>query len=123
MLHIGHLNLLNNAKKLCEKLVVCISTDEYVKKNKKKLPIIPFEDRKELVKALRCVDEVGVQSITFGKKEAVELYSPDVLVVGDDWTPETYSGSKLGVTVIYLPYTKKISSTILREKIAKKKDS
>lgn len=119
LLHIGHLNLLRNAKELCEKLIVCVSSDAYVFEHKKHSPIVPFKERLELVAAIKYVDKVDVQSDTFGKKEAVKKYSPDILIVGDDWRPEIYEGEGLGVPVTYLPHTDGTSSSFLREKLQK----
>jgi len=76
-------------------------------------PCIPLKGRVEVLKELKCVDFVDVQTIK-GKKPLIEKYSPDVIFVGDDWTPETFSGEGLGVKVIYLPHTEGISSTKIR---------
>jgi len=114
-LHYGHINLFYNAKKLCEILIVCISTDSYIKKHKHYNPPVSWNERKFHVESIKWVDKVDRQSLIFGKKEAVAKHRPDVLLVGDDWNSETYSGMNLGVPVEFLPYTKGISSTMLRE--------
>ena len=125
MFHIGHLNLIMKAKKYCDYLIVAISTDEVVLKNKNKKPIITFEDRKRIVEAIRYVDKVVPQIDYTDKKSAAIEYNIDVMFVGDDWKgTEKWSRiekelSEIGVDVIYLPYTKSISSTMLREKIKK----
>jgi len=119
MIHSGHVNLLQNAKKQCKKLIVCVSSDEYVRKVKNHEPIIPLKERIKVVEALKYVDEVAIQTLTFGKKEAVAKFQPNVLFVGDDWTPSTYTGMNLGVPVVFLPYTKGISSTELRARVSK----
>lgn len=121
LLHFGHLQLFQQAKKLCEMLIVCVSDDRYIRECKGKKPVIEWGERMALVGALRCVDFVGPQTMEFGKKEAIEKYKATVLFVGDDWTPKTYTGEGLGVPVIYLPYTKGISSTIIKKKILKQK--
>lgn len=123
MFHIGHLNLIMKAKRYCDHLIVAISTDEVVLKNKNKKPIINFEDRKKIVEAIRYVDEVVPQIDYTDKKSAAIKYNIDVMFVGDDWKgTEKWNHiekelSEIGVDVIYLPYTQSISSTILREKI------
>ena len=122
LFHIGHLNLIKNAKELCEELYVCVSTDEYVEKIKGKTPIYSYNDRKKIVKAIKYVDLVAPQSLQFGKAEAIELYKPDVIFVGSDWNKDTFSGEGLGVPVIYLPHTDGISSTIIAEKMSKEGD-
>lgn len=124
MFHIGHLNILRQAKMMCEHLIVGVSTDDLVKEYKHKLPIIPYEERIELLRACRYVDEV-VPQVNRNKIEAYQRILFDVMFVGDDWR-----GSKLfeetetflrmqGVDVIYFPYTQDISSSILRERIKK----
>lgn len=123
MFHVGHLNVLMNAKRYCDYLIVAVSTDEVVMKNKNKKPIINFEDRVRIVEAIRYVDEVVPQIDYSDKKAAAIKYGIDVMFVGDDWKgTEKWNRiekelSEIGVDVIYLPYTQTISSTILREKI------
>lgn len=114
ILHVGHLNLLRNAKKRCDRLVVCVSDDEYIEKVKGHKPFMKFSDRMNIIKSIKFVDDVDIQTLKFAKKDAVKKYKPSVLFVGDDWTPETYGGEGLGIPVVYLPYTKDISSTKLR---------
>lgn len=58
MFHIGHLNLLKNAKELCEYLIVGINSDDLVRNYKHKSPVIPEEERAEIVRNIKCVDEV-----------------------------------------------------------------
>lgn len=125
MFHIGHLNLLKRAKENCDYLIVGVSTDELVMQYKKKMPIIPFEERKQIVESIKYVDEV-VPQINRDKMEAYNKYKFDVMFVGDDWKGnelfvETEKKLKEhNVNVVYFPYTKGISSTKLREMIEKK---
>ena len=124
MFHIGHLNILKNAKEQCEYLIVGVSTDELVQKSKNKTPIISFEERKEIVEAIKYVDKV-VPQYNKDKIAAHDLYKFDAMFVGDDWKgSELFTKceeelAKKGSTVVYFPYTKGISSTILREKLEK----
>lgn len=124
MFHVGHLNILRKAKEQCEYLIVGISTDELVQKTKNKTPIIPFEDRCEIVKSIKYVDEV-VPQFNKDKIAAQTKYKFDAMFVGDDWKgKELFKKAeeelnKRNVKVVYFPYTKKISSTILRKKIEK----
>jgi cytidyltransferase-like protein len=76
-LHDGHLNLIERAGQLCEKLIVCVSDEEYISKHYGKLPIQSTETRRRIIGSLKFVDEVGVQTLEFGKKEAIKLYKPD----------------------------------------------
>lgn len=122
MLHVGHLNILRRAKEQCNFLIVGVSTDELVKEYKGKLPIIPFSERLEMVAALQCVDMVVPQRDR-DKFAAWENYKFDAMFVGDDWKENELfievekRLNKEGVEVIYFPYTKNTSSTILREKL------
>lgn len=115
LFHIGHLNLLKNAKSLCDKLVVGVTTDELVLYKGKKA-IIPFEDRIEIVRSIKFVDAVVPQrdmdKLTMCKKLGATL-----LFVGDDWyeTDKWKAYEKefkeAGMKIIYFPYTQKVSST------------
>ncbi|MDR1826519.1 MAG: LicD family protein [Rickettsiales bacterium] len=120
MFHIGHLNLLRGAKENCDRLVVGVTTDEAVFKNKNKKPVIPFADRMEIVRRCEYVDEVVAQD-DLDKVKAWEKLRYDVLFVGDDWkgTAQWIEYEKRlksaggGVPVVYLPHTDDISSTKL----------
>lgn len=126
MFHIGHLNILRHAKEMCDYLIVGVSTDELVEYEKQKRPIIPFEERMEIVKSIRYVDEV-VPQIDKDKLAAFHRLDDrfNVMFVGSDWkgTPQWIEYEKqfapYGVEIVYFPYTKGTSSTILREKILK----
>ena len=116
LFHIGHLNLLRNARAMCDRLVVGVTADELMLNYKKKSPVIPFEERIEIVRNIKCVDVVVAQE-TMDKFEAWEKLRFDMMFVGDDW----YKTEKwrdieskfdnVGVRVIYFPYTKATSST------------
>lgn len=124
MFHIGHLNLLKKAKENCEYLIVGVTTDELAL-YKNKTPIIPYNERKEIVSAIKYVDEVVPQE-NMNKLEACKKYNADVIFVGDDWKgTEKWKQiekdlSTIGAEVVYFPYTVGTSSTILREKLLKK---
>lgn len=124
MFHIGHLNILKQAKEQCEHLIVGVSTDELVMKSKNHYPVIPYEERAAIVEAIQYVDEV-VPQVDKNKFGAWERLHFDVMFVGDDWKGSAIfneAAEKLravGAEVVYFPYTKHISSTILREKIGK----
>lgn len=123
MFHVGHLNVIMNAKQYCEHLIVAVSTDEVVWQNKHKKPIINFEDRARIVEAIRYVDEVVPQTDYSDKKSAAVKYDIDVMFVGDDWRgTEKWNRiekelAEINVDVVYLPHTEGISSTVLREKM------
>lgn len=117
LFHIGHLNLLKNAKSLCDKLVVGVTTDELVAyKNKK--AVIPFSERLEIVRSIKFVDAVVPQE-SMDKLEMWEKLKFDVMFVGDDWyNTEKWQileqeFKKRNVKIVYFPYTKGISSTLI----------
>ena len=123
LFHIGHLNLLRKAKAQCDYLIVGVSTDELVS-YKHKHAVIPFEERKEIVAAIQYVDEVVTQE-NMNKMEAWEKYHFDVMFVGDDWKG-TDKWNKIeadlnavGAKVVYFPYTKGTSSTLINETLHK----
>ena len=124
MFHIGHLNILRKAKEKCDYLIVGVSTDELCSSYKGKVPIIPYEERKAIVEAIKYVDEVRPQEDR-DKFAAWQRIGFDVMFVGDDWWGKPLFAelekkfSDVGVTIEYFPYTKGTSSTILRKKILK----
>lgn len=122
MFHIGHLNLLKNAKKQCDYLVVGVNSDELVKAYKNKDVIVPLQERMAIVEAIRYVDEV-IRTDTLDKVDAWQRVKYQKLFIGDDWkgndrwkkTEEAIA--PFGAVVEYLPYTQETCSTVLREKL------
>jgi len=115
LFHIGHLNLLKNAKGLCDRLIVGVTSDELVAyKNKK--AVIPHQERMEIVRNIKFVDSV-VPQYNMDKFKMWERLKFDVMFVGDDWfeTPKWKELDEkfkdVGVKIIYFPYTKGVSST------------
>lgn len=115
LFHIGHLNLLKNAKGMCDKLVVGVTVDELVQ-YKGKNAMIPFEDRIEIVRSCKYVD-AAVPQYDMDKLKACKELGATILFVGDDWygTEKWQNYEKEfaneGIKIIYFPYTKGISST------------
>lgn len=127
LFHIGHLNILKRAKEQCDYLIVGVSTDELVQEYKNKKPIIPYEERKAIVEAIKYVDEVIPQEDR-DKVAAFERLKYDVMFVGDDWkNNELFNKVEAhlnnnGAKVVYFPYTKGTSSTILTSVLYKELD-
>ena len=125
MFHVGHLNVIRNAKAHCQHLIVAVSTDELVQEYKHKTPIIPYCNRAEIVSAISYVDEVIPQT-SMDKKRAAMANHSDVMFVGDDWKgTDKWNNiekelAEVGIDVVYLPHTDGISSTMLREIIKEK---
>lgn len=123
MFHIGHLNLLRRAKERCDFLVVGVLSDECVMKNKGKLPVIPLADRLDIIASCKYVDQVDVTTMELlNKVSAWEQYRFDAMFSGDDhardgWAHEAEALEKRGADLVFFPYTLKVSSTELRERI------
>lgn len=123
LFHIGHLNLLRNARSLCDKLVVGVTTDELVS-YKHKRSVISFAERQEIVRSCRYVDAVVPQE-TLDKFAAWEKLRFDVMFVGDDWFKNDRwkalekQFADVGVKIVYFPYTKGTSSTLINEVLQK----
>ncbi len=119
LFHIGHLNLLKNAKGLCDKLIVGVTTDELVSYKGKKA-VIPFEERLEIVRNIQYVDAVIPQE-SMDKMENWKKLKYDVMFVGDDWynTPKwedfEVQFKAVGVKIVFFPYTKGTSSTLIND--------
>lgn len=111
--HFGHLNILERSKELCEYLIVGVSTDELIAKEKGRPPLIPFEERRRVIESLACVDEV-IPQVDKNKQKIVDTYAIDAISVGDDWIGRY---PEVSCSMEYLPYTKSISSTILKDSL------
>jgi glycerol-3-phosphate cytidylyltransferase len=127
LFHVGHLRLLQKAKALCDKLIVGVTTDEMVSYKFKKA-VITFEERAEIVSNIKYVDLVVPQE-SMDKFEAWNKLKFDVMFVGDDWY-KTEIWQKIesqlkdvGVDIIYFPYTKGTSSTLINEILLKHRKS
>lgn len=121
MFHVGHLNMIQTAKKYCDYLIVAVHGDEVVKEYKP-APIIGENDRKRIVAAIKGVDQAEITRFR-NKKKLWELYHFNVIFIGDDykgterWNQFEKELSEVGVDVIYVPYTKGISTTEIRQRI------
>ena len=118
MLHINHLKMIEYARSLGDILIVGVNTDELVAEYKSE-PIIPFEERIALVKALKYPDIVIPQH-SLDHRDKIKKLKFDVFVVGDDWTGKYDYLEDMGITVVYFPYRRGVSSTSLKKKIYKK---
>lgn len=115
MLHANHLKMIEYARALGDILIVGVNTDELVASYKSQ-PIIPFEQRIALVKALRYPDIVIPQK-SLDHTDKVKKLRFDVFVVGDDWTGKYDYLQDLGVDVVYFPYGEGVSSSSLKRRI------
>ncbi|WP_044406933.1 glycerol-3-phosphate cytidylyltransferase [Thiomicrospira microaerophila] len=118
LFHIGHLNLLERARSLGDKLIVAISTDEFNLNMKGKVTAYPYQDRKRILESLCCVDFVIPEHNWEQKIEDVKTHKVDTFVMGHDWEGE-FDFLKAHCEVIYLPRTNNISSSQIKEHIRK----
>lgn len=121
LFHVGHLNIFKRSKALGTKLIVGISTDELVASYKKAPPIISYKDRVEILKSCKYVDEVVKQEKLLDIEQMKKL-NIDVITIGDDWEEKYLEGLEWAkkqphIKIFYLPYTKKVSSTSIKQKI------
>ena len=138
MFHIGHLNLIRRAKEQCDYLIVAVNTDDLILRYKNKNTVVPFEERAQIIAALKYVDE-GIAADTLDKEEILASVSGeknaqcgftmspsknfDCIFIGDDWkgNPRWASTEQImkqyDVDVVYLPHTEGTTSTLLREKL------
>jgi glycerol-3-phosphate cytidylyltransferase len=128
LFHVGHLNIFRESRQFCDELVVGVLTDEMAQRTKGITPVVPFEERLELVSAVRFVDRAVAEDVPH-KLEMWERLRFDVIIKGDDWRG-TDKGDKLeadfaevGVDVAYLPYTQRTSSSMLRAVLQEVLDS
>lgn len=120
LIHVGHVYALENAKQLGDKLIVGVLTDDAVMEKKKK-PIIPFEERIKLISSLKCVNCVVAQS-TYSPIENIKTIKPNILMESNSHTDNdlisTYEvTSKLNIRIIKMPYFEGQSSTDIKNKI------
>ena len=128
MFHVGHLNLLEKCKSMCDYLIVGVCNDDYVRNIKHKEPVYSEQDRVRILEALKVVDRAELVTIeeTNDKILAIEKFHFDVLFSGDDWKgSERYQKTeeqfkKYGAFIEYFPYTQGISTTQIKEKIKKR---
>ena len=115
LLHYGHINLLKRAKSLGDYLIVGLSTDEFNDKEKNKECYFDYENRKSLLDAVRYVDLVIPEKNWEQKISDIQKYNVDVFVIGDDWKGKFDYLKDFGVEVVYLPRTKEISTSKIKD--------
>lgn len=121
LIHIGHLKYLEACKSLCDRLIVGVLTDEATMEKKPK-PIIPFEERLEMIKGLKCVD-VAIRQDTYSPFSNVEQLRVDILFESVSHTNESIIKArkliedKLKGRLIVMPYYEGQSSTAIKKKV------
>ena len=115
LFHIGHLRLLKMVKSLSKNLIVGVSTDEFNTKKSKKT-IIPYDQRKEIIENIKCVDLVIPEISWEQKVDDIKKYSINAFAMGSDWKGK-FDFLRDYCEVIYLPRTENISSTEIKMQI------
>lgn len=114
LLHYGHINLLRRAKEYGDYLIVALSTDEFNWNEKRKKCYFTYEQRKQLVEAVRYVDLVIPEENWKQKIRDVEEFHIDTFVIGDDWKGK-FDFLRKYCEVVYLPRTPEISTTQIKK--------
>ena len=118
LLHYGHINLLRRAKALGDYLIVALSTDEFNREQKGKKCYFSYEQRKQLLEAIRYVDLVIPENDWEQKPSDVKEFRVDTFVIGDDWEGK-FDFLKPYCDVVYLPRTPEISTTQIKQDLGR----
>jgi glycerol-3-phosphate cytidylyltransferase len=119
LFNIGHLNILRKSKAMGDILIVGVSTDELVESYKYMSPIISYSDRYKIIKSCKYVDKAVKQKKLLDIR-TLRRYKVDCVTIGSDWKNKSLEGlewMKKNGEVIYLPYTKRVSSTEIKRRI------
>ncbi len=129
LVHSGHVRFLSQCRKIAGDsgtVVVSLNTDEFIEGYKGRRPVMSFEERKEILLGLRCVDRVVANVGGADSKPAIVDVMPDFVVIGSDWATRDYYKQMgfsqawlddLEITLLYVPYTEGISTTDLKQRI------
>jgi len=126
--HKGHYRLLKRAAEIGI-VVVALNTDEFIQSYKGRPPILSYEERKEALLACRWVDQVVPNVGGTDSKIAIEMVSPDYIIIGSDWARRDYYLQmgftqdwldQRGIGLIYIPYTEGISTTDIKNRMGYK---
>lgn len=128
LFHAGHVKFLKRCSEISGdgEVVVSLNTDEFIYDYKKKTPIISYEDREIVLRSCIYVDRVIPNICGSDSKPAIEMINPDIIAIGSDWARKDYYKQmgfdqdwldERNISLIYIPYTKGISSTLIKEKI------
>lgn len=116
LLHLGHIEMLKRAKSLGDKLIVCLSTDEFNLNMKGKKSTQSYDERRLILESIKYVDLVIPETCWEQKTSDIDKYSIDIFVIGDDWMGK-FDFLKPKCKVLYLPRTPNISTTIIKQRL------
>ncbi len=120
LLHYGHINLLKRAKEQGDFLIVALSTDKFNWEEKQKKCYFSYEIRKQMLEAIKYVDEVIPEENWEQKKTDMHKYQINTFVMGDDWEGKFDFLKEEGVEVVYLSRTPEISSSQIKSDLKQK---
>ena len=127
LFHVGHVNFLRQCKEIGDYLVVSLNTDDFIFRYKGSYPIMDYESRKEILLSCKYVDEVVPNKNGEDSKPTILSINPKFLIIGDDWAKKDYYKQMNftqkwlddnDIILIYIPYTKDVSTTIIKQKIS-----
>lgn len=130
LFHSGHVNILKRCKDIAGpdgKVIVALNTDDFVYQFKNKRPICSEEERKAVLLACKYVDDVIINVGGQDSRITIDMVKPDYIVTGSDWATKDYHSQmsftqewldERGIGLIYVPYTKTISSTEIRKRMS-----
>jgi glycerol-3-phosphate cytidylyltransferase len=126
LFHYGHMNFLSKCKKLADKVVVSLNTDEFIKEYKNVSPILTYEERLSSLLGCRYVTDVVPNVGGADSKPSILNVNPDIIAIGDDWAKKDYYKQmnftqawldENDIVLVYIPYTQGVSSTALKKRI------
>lgn len=126
LFHSGHVEFLKTCKNIADEVVVSLNTDIFIKKYKNKTPVIDYDNRKKILLSCRYVDKVIENIGEYDAKPAILQIKPHIIAVGSDWAKKNYYKQMkftqqwlddMKISLIYIPYTNGISSSMIRKKI------
>jgi glycerol-3-phosphate cytidylyltransferase len=126
LLHYGHMNFLKQCSKISDRVIVSLNTDEFIFKYKNKYPIMTYNERKRSLEGIRYVDEVIPNIGGEDSKPAILSVHPNIVAIGDDWAKKDYFAQmnftqdwldEQDIVLVYLSYTKGISTTDIKKRI------
>ena len=129
LFHAGHINFLKRCSEIAGpdgSVIVSLNTDEFIYEYKKTKPILSYQERYVVLEACRFVNFVIPNIGNADSKPAIQECEPDVIAIGSDWARKDYYKQmqfdqdwldERNISLIYIPYTKGISSTLIKQKI------
>ncbi len=128
LFHFGHINFLKQCKRISDKVVVSLNTDDFIERFKGKRPILNYKEREQSLRYCKYVDEVILNGAGEDSRSCILTVEPTIIAVGDDWAKKDYY-KQMGfdqrwlddnqITLVYIPYTKTISATEIRNRVLK----